>query len=260
MTTMRRSKGSSMRRILAILEKVAEADRPLTPTELNVDLRLPKPTVHRLCSLLEKDGYLQRSVGAKGLTAGPKLRGIALAVLAGAGGERIALHGVLEELAETVGETCNINVPDGNAMRYIDRVEARWPLRLQLPVGSRVPLHCTASGKMFLSSLPPARRRLIVANLPLEPHTRNTITDPERLEAVLERIHDTGFGEDNEEFLEGMVAVAVPVRDGKGRLVATLAMHGPTQRLTLDAARAQLPALRKAAERLARLLREGSTA
>lgn len=254
MTTMRRSKGSSMRRSLAILEKVAEADRPLTPTELNIDLGLPKPTVHRLCTFLENEGYLQRNIDGKGLTAGPKLRAMALGVLAGAGGQRAALHAILEELAETVGETCNINVPDGNAMRYIDRVEARWPLRLQLPIGTRVPLHCTASGKMFLSSLPPARRRQVIGNLVLRSHTPNTITDRGTLETTLERIRDNGFGDDNEEFLEGMVAVAVAVRDGKGRLTATLAMHGPTQRLTLEAAKAQLPALRKAADRLSRLL------
>ncbi len=258
MTTMRRSKGSSIRRSLAILGKVAEAGRPLTPTGLNADLGLPKPTIHRLCTMLENEGYLQRSIDGKGLTAGPKLRGMALDVIAGAGGERAALHAILEELAETVGETCNINVPDGNAMRYIDRVEARWPLRLQLPVGTRVPLHCTASGKMFLSSLPPARRRQVIANLVLEPHTPNTVSDPAALETMLERTRDNGFGDDNEEFLEGMVAVAVPVRDGKGRLTATLAMHGPTQRLTLEAAKAQLPALRKAADRLSRLFEDGA--
>lgn len=258
MTAMRRSKGSSIRRSLAILERVAAAGRPITATELNADLHLPKPTIHRLCTMLQNEGYLQRSIDGRGLTAGPKLRGIALDVVAGAGGQRAALHAILEELAETVGETCNINVPDGNAMRYIDRVEARWPLRLQLPVGTRVPLHCTASGKMFLSDLPPARRKQLVAHLALEPHTSNTISDPDTLETVLERIRADGFGDDNEEFLEGMVAVAVPVRDDKGRLIATLAMHGPTQRLTLEAAKAQLPALRRAADKLSRLFRDGA--
>ncbi|UCH73970.1 MAG: IclR family transcriptional regulator [Rhodospirillales bacterium] len=258
MTEMRRSKGSSIRRSLAILAKIAATGRPITPTELNADLDLPRPTIHRLCTMLQNEGYLQRSVDGRGLVAGPKLRGMALDVIAGAGGQRAALHAILEELAQTVGETCNINVPDGNAMRYIDRVEARWPLRLQLPVGTRVPLHCTASGKMFLSSLPRARRKQVIANLVLEQRTPNTISDPDTLESILERIRADGFGDDNEEFLEGMVAVAVPVQDGKGRLIATLAMHGPTQRLTLKAAKAQLPALHRAADKLSRLFRDGA--
>lgn len=179
-------------------------------------------------------------------------------LLAGAGGQRAALHAILEELADNVGETCNINIPDGNAMRYLDRVEARWPLRLQLPIGTRVPLHCTASGKMFLGRLSPARRRQVVENLTLEPRTPNTITDSSKLMAVLDRVREAGYGADNEEFLEGMVAVAVPVTDAKGRLLATLALHGPTQRLTLEKATTHIPRMRLAAERLGRLFQDGS--
>ncbi|MCK5273731.1 MAG: IclR family transcriptional regulator [Alphaproteobacteria bacterium] len=247
-----------MRRALAILEKVASAERPLTPTELNKALELPKPTIHRLCVMLANEGYLQRSLDGKGLIAGPKLRAMAVGVMAGAGGQRAALHAILEELADNVGETCNINIPDGNAMRYLDRVEARWPLRLQLPIGTRVPLHCTASGKMFLGSLPPARRRQVVDNLTLEPRTPNTISDSAKLMTALDRVREAGYGTDNEEFLDGMVAVAVPVIDGKGRLLATLALHGPTQRLTLEKAKTHIPRMRLAAERLGKLFAEGS--
>jgi len=257
MSTKQRNKGSSMRRALAILEKVAAAEQPLTPTELNKALELPKPTIHRLCVMLANEGYLQRSLDGKGLIAGPKLRAMAVGVMAGAGGQRAALHAILEELADNVGETCNINIPDGNAMRYLDRVEARWPLRLQLPIGTRVPLHCTASGKMFLGSLSPARRGQVVDNLTLESRTPNTITDSATLKAALDRAREAGYGTDNEEFLEGMVAVAVPVIDGKGRLLATLALHGPTQRLTLEKAKTHIPRMRLAAERLGRLFAEG---
>lgn len=246
-----------MRRALAILQEVAAAERSLTPTELNERLELPKPTVHRLCNMLMDEGYLQRNLDGKGLVAGPELRAMAMGVLAGAGGQRAALHAILEELADNVGETCNINVPDGNAMRYLDRVEARWPLRLQLPIGTRVPLHCTASGKTFLGSLPPARRAQVVENLTLELRTPNTITDFARLMTVLDRVREAGYGADNEEFLEGMVAVAVPVTDARGRLLATLALHGPTQRLTLEKAKTHIPRLRLAAERLRRLFEEG---
>ena len=62
---------------------------------------------------------------------------------------------VLNALAEDVGETCNIAMPERHAMVYLDRVETKWPLRIQLPVGTEVPFHCTASGKMYLSSLKP---------------------------------------------------------------------------------------------------------
>ena len=257
MSTMRRRKGSSMRRTLGILQAVAAAERPMTPTELNDGLGLPKPTIHRLCNMLVDEGYLQNSLHGRGLTAGHKLQRLAIEVVAGGGGRRAALHAILEVVAETVGETCNINVPDGNAMRYVDRVESRWPLRMQLPIGTRVPLHCTASGKAFLGSLPPARRRQVIANLVLDPHTPNTITDPGVLEQAAETIAQNGYGIDDEEFLEGMVAVAVPVRDQRRRLIATLAMHGPTQRLSLESAVERLPALHEAADKLGRFFEDG---
>ena len=256
MSTMRRRKGSSMRRTLGILQAVAAAERPITPTELNVGLGLPKPTIHRLCNMLVDEGFLQNSLHGKGLTAGLKLRQLAIDVVAHGGGRRAALHAILEAVAETVGETCNINVPDGNAMRYVDRVESRWPLRLQLPIGSRVPLHCTASGKAFLGSLPPARRRQVITNLALDRHTPNTITDRGTLGRAIERVVQNGYGTDDGEFLEGMVAVAVPIQDPRRRLIATLAMHGPTQRLSLGSAIERLPALREAADRLARLFED----
>lgn len=256
MSAAQRNKGSSMRRALAILEQVAATERPLTPTELNETVNLPKPTIHRLCNMLVEEGYLQHNLSGKGLVAGSKLRAMAAGIMAGAGGQRAALHAILEDLADNVGETCNINIPDGNAMRYLDRVEARWPLRLQLPIGTRVPLHCTASGKMFLGSLAPSRRRQVVDNLALEARTPNTITDPAKLMAALEKVHEARYGTDNEEFLEGMVAVAVPVTDGKGRLLATLALHGPTQRLTLEKVETHIPRMRLAAERIGGLFGE----
>ena len=256
MSSAQRNKGSSMRRALAILEQVAATERPLTPTELNETVNLPKPTIHRLCKMLVEEGYLQQNLNGKGLVAGTKLRAMAAGIMAGAGGQHAALHAILEDLADTVGETCNINIPDGNAMRYLDRVEARWPLRLQLPIGTRVPLHCTASGKMFLGSLPPLRRRQVVDNLALEARTPNSITDDAKLIAALEKVHEAGYATDNEEFLEGMVAVAVPVTDGKGRLLATLALHGPTQRLTLEKAEAHIPRMRLAAQQIGRLFSE----
>lgn len=259
MSTVQRKKGSSMRRALAILEKIATADRPLTPTELNESLTLPKPTIHRLCKKLVEEDYLQQSFDGRGLVAGTKMRAMAIGIIAGGGGQRAAFHAVLEQLANDVGETCNINVPDGNAMRYIDRVESRWPLRLQLPIGTRVPLHCTASGKTFLASLAPERRKQIVDNLILEPHTSRTITDPDRLMAALEIVSKSGFGADDEEFLEGMVAVAVPVTGSNGKLLATLALHGPTQRLTLEKAESHIARMKRAAASLGRLFEHGAT-
>ena len=248
-----RDKGHTFLRVLTIIERVVEVETATTPSALASHLGLPKASAYRLCQLLEQEQLLTRDLDGSGLVAGPRLRRLAVNVL-GSHGLSAVRQAILESIAEEIGETCNITVPDGTSMVYQDRVESAWPLRIQLPVGSRVPLHCTASGKLFLSSLPAGRRRRLVARLDLEPHTANTITEPAALEAALRRIRSEAVGIDDEEFLEGMVAVAVPIKDPQGRLCATLATHGPTPRMSLARARAHIPMLQRAAAELSATL------
>ena len=139
-------------------------------------------------------------------------------------------------------------------MRYHDRVETEWPLRHQLPIGSQVPLHCTASGKAFLASLPPKARQQMVHSLDLEALTPNTHTEPARLLAELDEVNRAGYSLDREEFVEGMVAIAVPVLDSQKRFLAALAFHGPLIRLSIDIAISRLPVLQSAAGELASLM------
>ena len=239
-------------RLLLILEEVARAGVPVMPTDLNAQIGLPKPTIHRLFATLEAEGYLQRDIDGRSYTAGRRLRTMATNILSSLR-VRSARLSVLNALAERIGETCNITIPDRDAMIYLDRVETKWPLRIQLPIGTQVPFHCTASGKLYLSSLPRAARNALLGNLPLEPRTPNTITDVQRLGAALDTIRADQVGTDNEEFLDGMVAVAVPVTDTQGRLFATLAVHAPSMRMNLDKARSHVPELREAARQLAAL-------
>ena len=74
----------------------------------------------------------------------------------------------LRQLSEEVGETCNITIPDGSQMRYLDRVETHCPLRMEFMIGTKVPLHCTASGKLFLSQLPGEQMSSLIENLNFE--------------------------------------------------------------------------------------------
>src|SRR3546814_10684873 len=99
-------------------------------------------------------------------------------------------------------------------------------------------MHCTAGGKLYLSSLPAERRAKLIAELGLEKRTANTITDPRRLEEAVRQVADEETGVDEEEFIDGMIAVSVPVKDEAGRMVASLAMHAPVFRMTLQEAKA----------------------
>jgi len=247
-------KGSRSIRSLQVLEAMVSADRPMTITEIMKATQLPKATVHRLCALLENEGFLEPEIGGKGLGLGHRARELALGVMA-LGGVDAYRHRVLMDISREIGETCNLTVPQGSEILYVDRVETEWPLRTQLPVGSRVPLHCTASGKLYLSSLPAARRRKLIDSLDLQAHTPKSITDRARLVDEIEVIRRNRVSMDDEEFVTGMVAAAVPITDGRGRLAAMLAVHAPLIRMDLDAARSQVPLLRRAAEKISADLR-----
>lgn len=240
------SKQSRSIRVINILEAVAMADRPMRAADLMDACNLPKATVHRICGLLGEQGYLRQQIGTRGYVPGPKL--IDFANLVQASQAQNALrHAVLESVARRVGETCNIAIPDGTSMVYWDRVETEWPLRHQLPIGVHVPLHCTANGKLYLSTLSKKQRSRLFSEVALDRHTPNTITEIDALDAALADIATAGLSTDNEEFIEGMIAIAVPIRDAVGRFVAGLAIHAPVMRLSLEEALGHADILRTAA-------------
>jgi DNA-binding IclR family transcriptional regulator len=134
---------------------------------------------------------------------------------------------------------------------YLDRVEADWPLRLHLPVGSTLPPHCCASGKLLLAFKEPDERTDLVRTLPLPRFTERTITDRQLLASELDRIAATGYAVDNEEYVVGVACVAVPVRIATGEVIAAVAVHAATARLPLTRAIEFVPTLVKAADAIA---------
>lgn len=242
-------------RLLLVLEAMAQAGVPVTPTELNQKLGLPKPTIHRLFATLENEGFIQREIDGRGYSPGLRLRKVSLGILSSLR-IRTARIAILNKLADEIGETCNIALPDRDAMIYLDRVETKWPLRIQMPVGTRVPFYCTASGKMYLSSLDQRHLRNYAASTKLEARTGTTITSPDALIDQVKEIRELGYAADNSEFMEGMIAIAVPIVESNGRLVSTLSIHAPDQRLSVSAATEHVPMLKAAAAQLSALLSE----
>lgn len=242
-------------RTLLLVEALVAAGRPLRLAKLGETLGLPKQTVHRLCVSLLAQDFLERDAEGRGVAPGPRLRRMAPGVLLPEA-RHLARHQVLERVSSAGGETCNLVIPETAGMTYVDRVETHWPIRVQLPVGTHVPFHCTASGKMYLSSLDePARERLI-ATLALTRRARNTHTDVESLGRDLQAIARRGYSIDEEEMIDGMVAVAVPVREVGGRFLAALAVHGPAQRFGVEQAKNHITILETASRELSRLMME----
>ena len=241
-------------RVLSVLEYVAQANRSVTAADFSADLDVPRASAYRIFTRLEQERVLIPEPGGRGYSEGKRLCELAVGVLTNSV-RYGARHRILQRLVDALRETCNLTALCGSEIVYLDRVETDWPLRMHLSPGSRVPAHCTATGKLLLSLLPERQMNDLIRAASLRRYTERTITDPDQLIAALARIREDGVGVDDEEFAAGMVAVAVPVRDENGRACAALAVHAPAVRLSLEAAKQHVPTLRKAAAAVSALLR-----
>lgn len=241
---------SSTLKALSVLEALVRAPKPATLTELMQATGLPKPSLHRTLALFEDAGYVQREPAGRAYAVGPRLAALGLSILTN---ESVATlrRGILRQLVADVGETCNLSMLRKGEVVYLDRVEAEWALRLHLPVGSAVPPHCSASGKLLLASLPADERAALVEALPLPRYTDHTITDRGLLARELDRIVAAGYAVDDEEYVLGVACVAVPVRLEGGEVAAAVAVHAATARLPLQRAIEFVPRLEEAARRIA---------
>lgn len=220
-------------RTLLILEVFANSDRAMSAQDVHAKINLPYQTVHRLLASLETEGFLAREANDKRFRPTRRLRQIGSGLLH-VSEFYVTRHQILTDVSRQTGETVNFVVPQENGMHYLDRVETDWAFRVQLPRGSNVPFHCTASGKTFMASLSKTPRSKFVSGLKLDPRTENSVTDEDALLEELAATKKRGYAIDNEEFMEGMVAIAVPIVDDKGRFVGALATHGPTSRLPIE--------------------------
>jgi len=245
---------SATARSLAILHAVSATEGSVSAVELAPVLGLPKPTVHRLMQVLEYVGYLQREPGSKRFIVGPMQTEMAVDTLINSP-QRSIRHHILRALVDELQETCNIATLAGDAIVCIDRIESNWPFRVRYQSGSRVPLHCTASGKLFLSQMPAHKRRRLLNSAPLKKFTDNTLVNPAEIEKDLKQIRSTGTALDKEEYLQGLLGVAVPVFDLKGRMCATVSTLVSSERRGAKHIMDYVPALNRAASAITETMR-----
>jgi DNA-binding IclR family transcriptional regulator len=244
-------------RLFALLEVVASKDQFFSLQSLSEETNIPKPTLHRMLQQLESAGLLERNGDNRQYGTGVRLRKLAENLLLNDTfyGAR---HSVLRSLVNEVGESCNLTALSGSEVMYLDRVETPAPLRFYLHSGSRVPVHCSASGKVFLAGMTPAQRQRLLAHAPLEAFTPKTVTNLDALEEEIKQVKRQGFALDNEEFLPGLLCVAVLVPSASGRSNLCVAVQAPVMRLTPDKALGLLPALHRAADALSRIERDSA--
>lgn len=220
-----------------------------TVSEIAEELGIPRPTATRLVNNLIKLGMLQREGGGKKIIEGDDLVGLASAALTGSA-SRGPRHEILHELVLATRETANIGTLVNGQIVYLDRVEALWPLAFRLEVGSRVPLYCSALGKLVLAMMPETQLAKYLDTVALRPLTRNTIQTRDELAIEIARIRKNGISVDREECFEGVIGIAVPVISASPTI--GLALVAPSSRQTPEGLRELVPLMQDAAQRLAR--------
>ncbi len=239
-------------KLLFMLELIAAREHPVTLADLAAACGAPRPTMHRWLASLTSAGLLQRAPDGRRFELAPRVSQLAFSILANRPGAALR-HDILERVAYDIGESCNLTVLHGLQVTYIDRVEAMWPLRITFQRGSQVPVHCSASGKLFLAMMPPAKRDALLDGCPLDRFTNNTLWDRDALAQDLRAIRKQRYALDREEYLLGLVCLAVPIFSKVGGVrscVAALAIQAPVARLNSERILDNLPKLRAAAQSL----------
>jgi IclR family acetate operon transcriptional repressor len=209
-----------------LLVRVLESAQPVALGELASASGIPKSTVSRLVSALERRGLVEQDGERGRLRPGPAILRVAersmlersVVELAGAS---------LDELAQVSGETINLAVAARHGVEHMAQVDSSHFLGAGQWVGRSVEYHCTAVGKLFM-----AFDRTRLPRGPLTRMTQYTITDPLRLRAELDIVRGEEFATAVDELEEGLAAIAAPVRGAGGEVVAALSISGPTIRMT----------------------------
>ena len=218
----------SVNRALTALELVADAGE-LGVSELGRQLGVHKATASRLAAVLADRGLLERDPVTERYRIGFGLVRLAGAAMSGLDLVRLA-RPIMETLAERAREASNLGVRSGDDVVYVDQIAGSRSIVTVSWVGRRTPLHCTSNGKVLLAwADEPDRERLLAG--PLESYTKHTVTDPDTLRRELESIRRRGYAQAVEELEEGLNAVAAPVRQADGRVIAALGVSGPAFRM-----------------------------
>jgi len=240
----------SLERAFVLLELMAEAGGEVAISRLAADSGLPVSTIHRLVRTLMARGYV-RQLSSRRYVLGPRL------IHLGECSSRMLATWAqphLSWLVDTIGETANLAMLDGDRVVYAAQVPSRHSMRMYTEVGRRVFLHCTGVGKVLLAQMPreAARKLLVRAGMPAR--TDRTVTDPDQLLAQLPSIAGQGYAVDDGEQEAGVRCVAVPVPGGA--LAGAISVSGPAGRLGMEAVPRIVPLLQSAATALATELRQ----
>lgn len=234
----------SLDRAFLLLERLADAGRPVGISELAEMTDIPLPTIHRLLRFLSNEGYVRQD-NSRRYALG--LRLIRLGQSASRGLD-VWAHGELGGLVEQFEETANLAILQGDLAIYVGQAPSPHTMRMFTEVGRAVSPHCTGVGKAMLAELPDDRILALLKRTRMPAITSHTITSPEAMMADIEQIRQLGYAVDEGEQEPGVRCVAAAVRGLP--FPAAVSISGPNSRVTEEKVPLIAPVLIEVAERL----------
>ena len=220
-------------RLVCLLDALAEQPEAVSLKGLSLRTGLHPSTAHRILNDLVAARLVDRS------EPGTYQLGIRLLELGNLVKARLnvrdAALGPMRELHRTTHQPVNLSIRQGDEIVYIERaVSERSGMQVVRAVGGRAPLHLTSVGKLFLAADDPRNVRTYATRTGLAGHTRNSLTEPAKLERELALVRARGYARDNEELELGVRCIAAGIRDDAGKLVAGLSISAPSDFLQDD--------------------------
>jgi IclR family transcriptional regulator, KDG regulon repressor len=227
----------AVERALQILESFSDENPERGLSEIAQIVDLHKATTFRIVTTLVNFGFLERTTDGQKYRLGLRLASLGCNVISRLDLRREALP-YMHQLVDEWGETCDLSVFEQGEVFYVEMLQGSFALTVAAAVGRRLPVHCTASGKVFLAYLPPDELDALLKR-PLASYTEKTITSPDQLRQQLEEIRRLGYGMDDEELEIGVRAVSAPIRNQHGKVIAAMGIPSPVSRISLE----QLPTI-----------------
>ncbi len=220
----------SVQRAASLLWCFTKHDSELGVTTLSEELGLHKSTVSRLLSTLQHENLVEQNP-----ETGKYRLGLGLVTLAGIVLDRVDLRDVsypfARDLAELTQETVNVVVLSGSECMNVGGADSPRPIQYVGRIGRRTPAHCTSAGKVLLAYLPADQRSKILPEA-LPQFTDDTIIDHSILQQALIETRERGYAITHQEHQEGLSALAAPIFNHETRVVAAVAVSGPSYRLS----------------------------
>jgi DNA-binding IclR family transcriptional regulator len=231
-------------KVLDVLLLFDESRPEMTAGEITNLIGAPRSTTYRYIRTLRDKELLQKTASG-GFALGPRVLQLARAVQKQRDIGQVALP-IMEELGRQTRETVLLTRRFDRHSVCVERVEGPQTVRISFERGQVQPLHAGASSKLLLAYADKTEWDQLLT-LPLESFTNNTITQPELLKSQLHTIRDQGYCVSNGEVDVGARAVAVPIKNHRGRLLAALTVVGPAFRMDDQVAMEHLALLKTAA-------------